>query len=66
MIIRGDKHMLPQKKILVVEDNSLNREMLVDILSDDYQILEAENGQDALDILKDHHDDVALILLDSR
>lgn len=58
--------MLPQKKILVVEDNSLNREMLVDILSDDYQILEAENGQDALDILKDHHDDVALILLDSR
>lgn len=58
--------MLPQKKILVVEDNSLNREMLVDILSDDYQILEAENGQDALDILKDHHDDVTLILLDSR
>ena len=58
--------MLPQKKILVVEDNSLNREMLVDILSDDYQILEAENGQDELDILKDHHDDVTLILLDSR
>ena len=58
--------MLTQKMILVVEDNSLNREMLVDILSDDYQILEAENGQDALDILKDHHDDVTLILLDSR
>ena len=51
---------------MIVEDNALNREILCEILSDDYQILEAENGQDALDILKDHHDDVTLILLDSR
>lgn len=56
--------MLPQKKILVVEDNLLNREMLVDILMDEYQVLEAENGLEALAILKEHWEDIALILLD--
>lgn len=41
-----------QKQILIVEDNELNRAMLSKILSDNYKILEAENGQDALNILK--------------
>ena len=56
--------MLSQEKILVVEDNELNRTMLVEILSGQYTTLEAENGQIALDILQTHTDDVALILLD--
>lgn len=56
--------MLSQEKILVVEDNELNRTMLVEILSGQYATLEAENGQAALDILQTHTDDVALILLD--
>ena len=55
---------MPQEKILVVEDNELNRAMLVEILSGAYSTLEAENGQAALDILKTHKDDIALILLD--
>ena len=32
-----------QKQILVVEDNSINREMLIEILSDEYKVIEAEN-----------------------
>ena len=56
--------MLLQKQILIVEDNSLNREMLVEILKEQYSILEAENGQEALDILKRCGDSIALILLD--
>ena len=56
--------MLPQKQILVVEDNLLNREMLLEILADQYTVLEAGNGQEALDVLKRHGDDLALILLD--
>ena len=56
--------MTSKKKILVVEDNWINRAMLVEILSDAYTILEAENGQVALDVLKQHRDDVAVILLD--
>ena len=53
-----------QKQILVVEDNELNREMLQVILSDKYTVLEAENGQEALDILAQRAKDIALILLD--
>lgn len=56
--------MLSQEKILVVEDNELNRAMLVEILSGQYATLEAENGQVALELLQKHKDDVALILLD--
>lgn len=53
-----------QKKILIVEDNELNRAVLCEILSDTYQVLEAKNGQEALDILCQRKDSVALILLD--
>ena len=55
---------MPQKQILVVEDNELNRAMLSEILSGEYQVLEAENGQEALDILKQKKDSISLILLD--
>ena len=53
-----------QKQILIVEDNSINREMLIEILSDEYKVLEAENGQAALEVLANSRDDIALILLD--
>ena len=56
--------MVTNKKILVVEDNPLNREMLAEILSDSYSVLEAENGQEALELLETQSEDVALILLD--
>ena len=56
--------MLLRKQILVVEDNALNRELLIEILSDRYAVLEAENGQEALELLKQNRDDIALILLD--
>lgn len=51
-------------QILIVEDNEINREMLKAILSDDYKILEAENGREALDILELNKENIALILLD--
>lgn len=51
-------------QILIVEDNELNREILSSILSDHYRILEAENGLEALQILRQSRDDIALILLD--
>ena len=54
-----------KKQILVVEDNALNREMLQVILSEQYSVLEAENGQEALCLLRQRgSEDVALILLD--
>lgn len=55
---------LQKKQLLIVEDNELNRELLVEILSGQYDLLEAENGQAALDLLEHHRESVALILLD--
>lgn len=56
--------MMRPKTLLVVEDNALNREILVDILCDQYRVLEAENGQKALELLAEHKNQIALILLD--
>lgn len=56
--------MVPRKHILVVEDNELNRAMLCEILTEQYSVLEAGNGQEALNILSQSGDSVSLILLD--
>lgn len=56
--------MFSRKKILVVEDNPLNRGLLCEILASDYDVLEAENGQEALDVLKQYKEGISLILLD--
>ncbi len=55
---------MPKKRILVVEDNNLNREMLCEILTQKYAVVEAENGQQALEILKQNRSGIDLILLD--
>ena len=56
--------MKTRKKILIVEDNELNRAILSEILLEEYSILEAGNGLDALKILESERDEIALILLD--
>lgn len=53
-----------KKNVLVVEDNELNREMLADILSSEYHVYKASNGQEAIDILKTYHKIISIILLD--
>ena len=56
--------MVPQKRVLVVEDNEINRAILCEILSEKYSVLEAGNGQEALDLLHQRGEIVSLILLD--
>ena len=53
-----------KKNILIVDDNLLNREMLVEMLKEKYDLLQAENGREALDFLRRKEVDVDLILLD--
>ena len=53
-----------KKRVLVVEDNALTREILREILSRDYDVLEAENGQVGLEVLKAHKATVSLVFLD--
>lgn len=56
--------MFSRKKVLVVEDNELNRSLLCHILSADYDTLEAENGQEALGQLEQYGEAISIILLD--
>ncbi len=51
-------------RILIVDDSEMNRDMLSDMLSDDYDIVEAANGEEALSILKEQVYDIDLVLLD--
>ncbi|MFV0362270.1 MAG: EAL domain-containing protein [Suipraeoptans sp.] len=50
--------------ILIVEDSIVNRQILKKMLEQDYDLIEAVNGQEALDILKDNWINIDLILLD--
>jgi diguanylate cyclase (GGDEF)-like protein len=52
-----------KKKILVVDDNAINRAVLCEILND-YETIEANNGQEAIDILKQCQREICLVLLD--
>lgn len=53
-----------RRKVLIVEDNELNREILKSALSDDYDVLEAVNGEDGLRVLSENYKDISIILLD--
>ncbi len=53
-----------KKKILVVDDSELNRSLLADMLSDDFDIIEAENGVEAVNIMNEHELEISLMLLD--
>ena len=50
--------------IQIVDDMVSNRIFLRNILQDDYELLEAGNGVQALEQLQRHHDRIAAVLLD--
>jgi diguanylate cyclase (GGDEF)-like protein len=53
-----------RKTILIVDDVEMNREILGDLLADDYNIAYAADGVEALDILRSRKDEIDLVLLD--
>lgn len=53
-----------KKKMLVVDDLKLSRAVLKDLFETKFEIVEAKNGREALEILKEDMDDIAIILLD--
>ena len=53
-----------QKKILIVDDSELNRELLASMLEDEYEIYQVENGKKAIDILEKSREEFKLVLLD--
>ena len=53
-----------KRKILVVEDNELNREILSSFLEEKFDVILAENGEEGLKILGEHYRELSVVLLD--
>lgn len=51
-------------KILIVDDSEMNRAILSEILEGRYDILEAEDGETGLEIMKKRGNELSLVLLD--
>ena len=51
-------------KILIVDDDAMNRVVLSDLLSDEYDIIEAKDGDEAIEILEKMAKEITLVLLD--
>lgn len=53
-----------KRHILVADDEYINREMLENILSEEYYVLKAEDGEMAYEMIKQNRNTLSLILLD--
>ena len=63
-MVMTDKIVRP-KLVLVVDDQELNRDALSAILEEEkYQIIEAQNGAEAMEEIYRHVDDLSMLLLD--
>ncbi len=53
-----------KQRILIADDSEMNRSILADMLGDEYEILEAENGLEAVSAIQKHRTEIDLVLLD--
>ncbi len=51
-------------KILIVDDSMFNRQLLRELLQDEYTVVEAENGRQALEIIGEQKNELLAVLLD--
>lgn len=58
------KQIQSPRLVLVVDDQEINRDALGAILEDEYQIIYAENGKRALELIDKYVDDLSIVLLD--
>ncbi|MBO6108222.1 MAG: response regulator, partial [Eubacterium sp.] len=53
-----------KRQVLVVDDEHINREMLGYIIKQKYEVIYAENGEEALKIMKESGKKLSLVMLD--
>jgi CheY-like chemotaxis protein len=58
----SERRIASMKKVLVVEDVDFNRELIVQLLEDKYEVIEAVNGQAGLELAESERPE--LILMD--
>lgn len=56
--------MINRETILIADDAEINRALLRNLFESTYNILEAENGEQALVLLREYSDTIAAVLLD--
>ena len=59
-----DDKIQEKQAILIVDDSEMNRAILTDMLQEDYRTLEAENGVQAVELIRKYSDAIDLVLLD--
>lgn len=52
------------KLVLIADDIEINRDALGIVLEDEYNLIYAENGKEALDAMYEHADELSILLLD--
>jgi diguanylate cyclase (GGDEF)-like protein len=55
-----------RRTVLVVEDEFVNSQLLGFILSEEYNVLYAQNGREALDVLNENRGDISMVLTDIK
>ena len=60
-VCSGNAH---RPTVLIVDDSPMNRDILSEILSDDFEVLEASNGAECLEILDARGPELSILLLD--
>ena len=58
------KQMHHKPLVLVVDDQELNRDVLGIILEEDYELIYAGNGKEALALIREHQNELSIVLLD--
>lgn len=53
-----------RKKLLIADDSEINRSILTDILEEEFEIFEAADGLEAIDMLEKHGEEISAVLLD--
>ena len=53
-----------KRQVLVVDDEFINRELMGVVLENEYEVIFAENGQQAMNLIAENKDTLSLVLLD--
>ena len=53
-----------KRRVLLIEDDLVSQEMMKESIGDTYEIVIAETGEAALEIIRAQHDTLSMILLD--
>lgn len=53
-----------KSKLLIVEDNDIDRELLEELLAEDYESIYAQDGVQAMEILRKQYNEISLVIMD--